>query len=90
MAKLVFPFKIRYLLIFLIFSVWIMAGGLIYAQEAVREEAQKKAEEIHEIASSDVIYHNEELKALYYQNIQIIELLKDIRGLLQAQAEKVE
>ena len=46
-------------------------------------EAGKKAEEIHEHASSDIIFTEAELKALYYQNIQIIELLKEIKELLR-------
>ena len=55
--------------------------GLIFAQE----DAQERAEEIHKIASSDAIFVEEELKALYYQNVQIIELLREIRDLLQVQ-----
>ena len=50
-----------------------------------QEDAQQKAEEIHKIASSDAIYVEEELKALYYQNVQMIELLREIRDLLERQ-----
>ncbi len=59
-----------------------------FAKEERMSEAEKKAKEIHGIVSSDVIYANEELKALYYQNIQIIELLKQIRNLLGQQLEE--
>jgi len=55
---------------------------------SAEEDAQQKAEEIHTIASSDVIYTDQELKALYYQNLQIIDLLKEIRDLLQQQLLK--
>jgi len=55
------------------------------------EDAQKRAEEIHKIASSDAIFVEEELKALYYQNVQIIGLLREIRDLLEVQiADKGE
>ncbi|UCD14882.1 MAG: hypothetical protein JSV34_03930 [Candidatus Omnitrophota bacterium] len=63
--------------------------GLVRAQMSL-EEAEKKAEQIHNLASSDVIYLDEEEKALYYQNIQIIQLLKEIRDLLRQQAESTE
>lgn len=54
-----------------------------FAEDA--EDAEKKAREIHNIATSDVIYTQEETKALYYQNVQIIDLLRQIRDLLQRQ-----
>jgi hypothetical protein len=41
--------------------------------------AEEKARRAHELAASDVIYEQENFKALYYQNQQIIELLKEIR-----------
>lgn len=55
------------------------------APEASGPEA--KADEIHRIAASDMIYAQEEVKALYYQNVRIIELLGEIRDLLKAQSE---
>jgi len=66
----------------------ILAAGapLSFALEA--EEAQAKAEKIHSFASSDSIYLEEELKALYYQNIQIIGILEQIRDLLQEQLSR--
>ena len=45
-------------------------------------DAAEKARKAHEIASSDVIYQQEEWKALYYQNMQIIRILKEIRDTL--------
>ena len=79
--------RIVFLLIFF-YGLTVVDCGLTYAQEAVKETAQEKAEEYHKIASSDVIYSTQELKALYYQNIQIIDLLKEIRNLLKQSAEK--
>jgi hypothetical protein len=42
-------------------------------------DAEEKARQAHETALSDVIYEQENFKALYYQNLQIIDLLKEIR-----------
>ncbi len=53
-------------------------------------QAADKAREYHTLASSDVIYTQDEMKALYFQNIQIIDLLTQIRDLLdrKLQTEK--
>ena len=42
-------------------------------------DPEEKARNAHELALSDVIYEQENFKALYYQNLQIIQLLKEIR-----------
>ncbi len=71
------------------FSIIILSLFLIpcaFAEEAVN--AEQKAKEIHELASSDVIYTAEEPKALYYQNLQIIDLLAQIRDLLDMRLKK--
>jgi hypothetical protein len=49
--------------------------------------ARQKAAEIHRIASSDVIYQEQAVQALYYQNLEIIGLLEDIRGLMKELVE---
>jgi hypothetical protein len=41
--------------------------------------AEMKARRAHERASSDVIYQQEDLRALYYQHQAMIDLLKDMR-----------
>ncbi len=43
------------------------------------EDAEEKAAEAHKLAASDVIYQEQDWKALYFQNVQIISLLKDIK-----------
>ncbi len=48
------------------------------------EVAEQKAKEAHDLASSDVIYQEQDFRALYFQNIQIIELLKEIRDEMKA------
>lgn len=74
------------IIILLLISFWLVGQGYSqYADDSVLENTQKKAAEIHQIASSDTIYTGEEIKALYYQNIEIIELLKQVRNLLQEQ-----
>ena len=45
--------------------------------------AEQKARQAHEKAGSDMLYQNEEWKALYYQNQRIIQLLKDMRDSLE-------
>lgn len=52
-----------------------------YAEEEF-SSAEDKAREFHRLASSDVIYHDQETKAMYYQNVQMIALLKQIRDIL--------
>ena len=59
-----------------------------FAEDGVSGSAEDKAREVHKLASSDMIYSQEEVKALYYQNIEIINLLKEIRDLLQARNEQ--
>ena len=59
-----------------------MVSGLwtapVFAQMSF-EDAEEKAAEAHKLAASDVIYQEQDWKALYYQNLQIIDLLKDIK-----------
>ena len=43
------------------------------------DDAETKARAAHELAGSDVIYEQENFKALYYQNAAMIQLLKEIR-----------
>ncbi len=78
----------RKIVILLLAIVALCALGIAQAiaQETIQEAGQK-AQEIHKVASSDIIHTEQELKALYYQNIQIIELLKDIRELLKQQLQ---
>ena len=80
--------KITVLIVFIYIS-WVLTSGLAFAQDSA-EEAERKAEEIHQLALSDVIFVNDELKALYYQNIQIISVLKEIRELLRQKLEEEE
>lgn len=77
-----------------VLAVFFLAGFLgnvhsVFAQDS-SGDAARKAEEIHNLASSDVIYVQDELKALYYQNLQIIELLKQIREILDMKLENTK
>ncbi len=77
-----------------------MMIALLVSPAYAQEDARSKAEEVQgilkemrrtpDLVSPDSIYTATEVKALYYQNIQIIELLKEIRNLLQQQIEKNE
>ena len=68
-----------------ILSVFILATGLpaFAMDDDLDGGAAEKARQAHERASSDMIYQNEEWKALYYQNEQVIQLLKQIRDTLE-------
>ena len=70
---------------------WFLLAGLMAAPafaEGDSDTAEDKAKEIHRLASSDVIYQDQETKAIYYQNVQIIELLKQIRDLLDSRLKE--
>ena len=49
------------------------------AEEDFISDPEEKARHAHEMSASDVIYQQEDFKALYYQNQKIIELLKEMR-----------
>ena len=73
----------------LFICVLALSGVMLYAFAwAANDEdmdsfgAEMKARQAHEKASSDMIFQNEEWKALYYQNQTIIRLLKEIRDSL--------
>ena len=70
----------KLLLLFLVFfGVFSSASAWAAGDEEIDDfGTEMKARQAHERASSDMIYQNEEWKALYYQNQQIIQLLKDI------------
>ena len=55
------------------------AWALPAAAEEDYLNSEEKARRSHELAVSDVIYEQENFKALYYQNQRIIELLQEIR-----------
>ena len=40
---------------------------------------EDRARKAHELSMSDVMYQQEDFRALYYQNLQIIDLLKEVR-----------
>ena len=48
-------------------------------------DAARQAQAAHDLASSDIIYQHKDVTALYYQNIQIIQLLREIRDLTKTQ-----
>ena len=79
----------KMIMLIIICSLLIANCNLLLAQD-VADDAEKEATKFHELALSDVIYSGEEWKALYYQNIQRIELLKEISNLLKQQLEKEE
>lgn len=89
--------KNLFLPIIVLIFVTTVYGLIDPATCAAQEEVASEAEVLHQqqeqmlstpdLVTPDSIYITTELKALYYQNLQIIELLKEIRGLLQIQQE---
>ena len=61
--------------------------SFVFSFPVFAKEAEEIAKEIHHKAMSDVIYTEQELKALYLQNTVIIDLLRDIKGLLRDNLE---
>jgi len=82
-----------YLILFMVlFSVWPMTDCRPdgFSPGRTEKEAAKKAEELHEQGQKGVLYAQDDTKALYFQNVQIIEILKDIRRLLEENAKGTE
>ena len=61
-----------------------------WADEALEREAAQKAAESHAKGNEDMIYAQQDTKALYYQNQQIIELLKDIKKILKEDRDRTK
>jgi hypothetical protein len=67
----------------LVLNAGVCAAGPEDESAAGESAMEMKAREAHQLASSDMIYQNEEWKAIYYQNQRIIQLLKQIRDSLE-------
>lgn len=84
-------------LLFVLF--YVLNNGIAFAQgeigsaEQKLQEIEKTLEEIRstpDLVSPDSIYTATMIKALYYQNTEIIQLLKEIRELLRQSLEEKE
>ena len=62
----------------------LLASAVVFAQDedVYLDDPIESARKAHELAASDVIYQQQDLKALYYQNLQIVQLLEQIRDSL--------
>ena len=63
---------------------WVVAlllSGVVLTAKAEEEnlEPQDLAQRAHNLSQSDVMYQQEDFRALYYQNLEMIQLLKEIR-----------
>ena len=84
---------VLFLVVAMAFSSLVLAGKKINSAEENLAEVEKILEKLRstpDLVSPDSIHTATAIKALYYQNIQIIELLKEIRTLLQQQLERAE
>ena len=59
----------------------VLGPAAAFAEEDAYLDAdpEEKARRSHDLASSDMIYEPENIKALYYQNQAIIQILKEIK-----------
>ncbi len=76
----------RTVLIIFVFCLQSLVSSLLSPvcfAEMSFEDAEEKAAEAHKLAASDVIYQEQDWKALYFQNLQMISLLKDIKQELE-------
>ena len=78
----------KMILVFVLFVFTLCPVAFAMDDDTDESDAGEKARKAHQIAGSDMIYQQEEWKALYYQNIQIIQLLKEIRDLVQIQNQR--
>jgi hypothetical protein len=76
-------------LIFIVFCLIFSAPAFPQEENSDNFDPAEKARQAHEKASSDMMYQNEEWKAMYYQNQQIIQLLKEIRDSLDTLKTRV-
>ena len=68
----------------IIFALSVGSFGVAFSEDETTEsDTESRARQAHDKASSDVIYQQEDTKALYYQNLQIIQLLKEMRDSLE-------
>lgn len=74
-------------LVFISFVILGLTSSSAFADE---DNAEERANEIHQLANSDMIYSQEETKAIYYQNIKIIDLLKQIRDILEQRLKEAK
>ena len=84
--------------LFFVLIFLINTGNFSFSQEI--QEAEMMAEKFHKIqeemlskpdlVTPDSIYTTAEIKAIYYQNVQIIELLKEIRNILRLSLEEAD
>ena len=63
--------------------VFLFASAAVAAEEEYNFDPEEQARKSHELAMSDVIYEQENFKALYYQNQAILQVLKEIRDEIQ-------
>ena len=80
--------SIDFVFVLFVFSLMSQVFGLQTSYAEDSSSAEDKAKELHRLASSDVIYQDQEIKALYYQNLQMIDLLKQIRDLLDSRLKE--
>ena len=75
--------KILSFLLFFILVTGVAASAMDEGDNPDEPDMESKARQAHKLAASDMMYQNEEWKALYYQNQTIIQILKQIRDSME-------
>jgi len=71
-----------------VFGISILGSGIARADD-IYNNAAKMAKEIHSKVATDVIYTDQEIKALYYQNVQMIQLMEEMMNLMRQQLQEL-
>ncbi len=78
-------------LVFLLVPVkFILAQPTAEENSKKYQQIQKEMLNTPDLVSPDSIYIGAELKSIYYQNTQMVGLLRDIKGLLQKTLKELE
>ena len=56
-----------------------MLAKVASADDELSMDPEDQASRSHNLSQSDVMYQQEDFRALYYQNLEIIQLLQEIR-----------
>ena len=71
--------KLRYLGGFAVTLLLAASPQTAQAQGELSSNPEDLARRSHDLSMSDVMYQQEDFRALYYQNLEIIQVLKEIR-----------
>ena len=71
-----------------VIGISFLNNGITRADDTFNNAANM-AKEIHAKVATDVIYTDQEIKALYYQNVQMIQLMGEMIDLMRQQLQEL-